>query len=203
MIIQTNLYIAFKCDECDNVQICEMSMFKFFKGSFEIRCKCEESGISVMNISKEKLRIATYCPKCDNVHVFLLKRDDLIREKVKVLYCPYSDVETCIIGNDRNSVMEEIDFIETRIESLVDHKLNTKGYFTNTKITYESIEKINEIKKNGMLTCWCGNDDIALYMLKDKLVLRCKRCMTRKDIPTVSNKELNELKKKDRVFLDE
>jgi len=202
MGIKTDLYIAFKCDECDRVQLYEISMFNFFKGDFEVRCNCNESGLSVRNINKEKIRIAIYCPKCDLVHLFLLSRKDLIKRNVIVLYCPKNGVELCIIGNSRDKVEEEIDFIETRIENLVDEKLNTKSVFVNTKVTYESIDKINDIKKKGMLTCWCGNDDIAVYILKDKLVLRCKNCMTRKDIKTVSNKDLSELKKKEEIVLN-
>lgn len=202
MGIETDVYIAFKCYECDHVQWNKVSMFRFFKGSFEIMCKCERSSIPVINISKEKLRVAAYCPKCEVVHVFLVKRKDILkREKFVELCCPRSSMELCVIGMDEDLVMEEIDFIETRIENLVDESLKTKGYFVNTKVTYESIDKINEIKKKKKLICCCGNDDISLYVLKDRLVLRCSKCMTRVNIPTVSNRDLNELLKRDSILL--
>lgn len=202
MVIKTGLYVAFKCDVCDKVQLCNISMFNFFKGDFEIRCTCDESGVSVLNISKEKLRLATYCPSCDVVHVFLLTRKSLIDRDVIVLYCPKHGTELCIIGKDQDMVTDEIDFVERRIESLVDEKLNTKCELINTNVTYESIDKINEIKKKGMLTCWCGNNDIAVYILKDRVVLRCRRCMTRKDIKTVSNRDLVDLKKREEIVLE-
>ncbi|MBP5427413.1 MAG: hypothetical protein J6Y29_05965 [Clostridiales bacterium] len=202
MAIDARIYIAFKCDQCDHVQMCKLSIFRIFCGGSDIRCQCGESGLRIININKIKLKIAFYCPKCDEVHSFLLLKREIMREDVLVLYCPYADIPLCVIGKNAEDVLREVDLIEEKIENLVDTRYNLRGYFTNSKVMYESIDKINNILRSGQIVCKCGSGDIAVYVKKDKLVLKCRNCMAQKELKAATNKDLNDLLDKMEIFLD-
>ena len=66
---------------------------------------------------------------------------------------------------------------------------------------FESLDKINTILKNGKLMCRCGNKDIAVFIFKDKLLLRCKECKATKEVKAASNKDLISLLSKRGIFL--
>lgn len=202
MIIDTKLNIAFKCDKCSHIQFFDISIFKILrKENSVLKCECEESYIRIIKMTPNKFKLAIYCPKCDDTHIFLLSRSALINERLFIMYCPYSKMELCILGNDKEAILKEVDKIEKKIENYINLKCEYKDYFTNPRVMLESLDKINAILKNGKLICRCGNADIAVFIFKDKLLLRCKECKATKELKAASNNDLMELLNKRGIFL--
>ena len=204
MLINTKLNIAFKCDKCSHVQFFDISIFRILRRENSVlKCQCKKSYIRIIRINQNKFKLAIYCPECDDTHIFLLSRSALINEQVFIMYCPYSKMELCILGNNQEAVLKEIDSVQTKIEKYVNSKCNYKDYFVNSKVMLESLDRINSILKKGQLICKCGNEDIAVFIFKDKLMLRCKACRATKELKAASNKDLMELLSKKGIFLGE
>ena len=202
MLVNTELFIAYKCSQCDHVQIFSIYVFLLLnKENSILRCKCDGSYIRLIKINEDKFKLAVYCQKCEDTHMFLLSRKVLLNEEALTLYCPYSKLELFIIGNNKYKVLEKIDEIEMVKESYISKKINFKDHFVNSKVMAESLGKINSIRKSGKLVCGCGSDDISVFLLKDKLLLRCKNCRARKEIKAKTNKDLMCLLNSDHIFL--
>lgn len=202
MLINTKLFIAFKCNECDHVQIFEIYIFWLLnKGNNILRCNCTNSYIKIIKINEDRFKLAVYCSKCEHTHMFLLSKRALINKEVFVLYCPNSKLELCLIGNNEEKLLNKLDKIEEDKENFVSKKLNLRNYFTNSKVMFESLGKINNIIKSGKLVCKCGSKDISVTMLKDKLVLKCRKCLAKKEIKAETNKDLILLLGKQGIFV--
>lgn len=203
MIIDTNFCLAFKCNACDHVQLCDISIFNMLqKENSILKCQCKGTYIRLIKINDDKFKLAIYCSKCDDTHIFLLSRKAIFSKKISIIYCPYSKLELCVIGRNRDVVLEEIDRIERKIEQYVNQKCNNKGSFTNSKVVFESLDRIGKIIKQGKVICKCGSTDIAVFVLKDRLLLRCNRCMAKKEIMVTSNKDLMNLVNKKGIILE-
>lgn len=203
MIINTNFCLAFKCYKCDHVQLFDISIFKMLqKENSILKCQCKGTYIRLIKINDDKFKLAIYCKKCDVTHIFLLSKRAVFSKNVFVIYCPYSKCELCVIGKNRDLVLEEVDRIERKIEHYVNKKCNKKDYFTNSKVVFESLDKISSIIKQGKVICKCGSTDISIYLLKDRLLLRCNNCMAKKEIKAASNKDLVNLLNKKGIFLE-
>ena len=203
MIINTNFCLAFKCHECDHVQLFDISIFRMLQRENSVlKCQCNGSYVRLIKINDDKFKLAVYCKKCDDTHIFLLSKKAILSKNVIVIYCPYSKGELCVIGKDRDVVLEQVDKIERKIEHYVNKKCNKRDYFVNSNVVFESLDKINTIVKQGKIMCKCGSTDIAIFVLKDRLLLRCNECMAKKEIKAASNKDLVELINKKGIFIE-
>lgn len=106
------------------------------------------------------------------------------------------------IGNDED-VRKKIDSLEREFDELI-NTLGYDNYFVNTQVMFDSLNIIHDIAEKGNLFCECGNNDIELLLLSDKIYLRCKRCPANKIIYASSNEHLkNNLQTKQILLMDD
>ena len=88
MLINTELFIAFKCEQCGHVQIFGIYAFLLLnKENSILKCKCKDSYMKIIKINEDKFKLAVYCSKCEDTHIFLLSRIWLPIKDVSILLC--------------------------------------------------------------------------------------------------------------------
>jgi hypothetical protein len=203
MIIGTSTTIAYKCSSCGTFQFINVSLFEMaYKKEICFNCKCNGSSLVIVRENPMNYRIIIPCIGCGADHIYLLGRKMFVSPEVSVLNCPITGMQQCFIGNDRD-VRRKIDNLEKEFDELID-MFGYDNYFTNTQVMFDSVNIIHDIAEKGNLSCECGNNDIELLLLSDKIYLRCKRCLANKTIFASSNEHLkNNLQIRQILLLNE
>jgi hypothetical protein len=103
------------------------------------------------------------------------------------------------MGRDED-VRKKIDSLERELDELI-NLFGYDNYFTNTQVMFDAMNKIHDIAEAGNLLCECGNKDIELLMLPDKIHLKCSKCTGSKIIKASSNSDLKDLLLKQQITL--
>ncbi len=203
MIIDTSTTIAFKCSSCGTFQFINVSLFDLtYKKEIWFNCRCNGSSLVIARENPMSYRIIIPCIGCGSDHIYLLGRKEFVSAEVSVLNCPKTGMQQCFIGNDRD-VRRKIDNLEKEFDELID-MFGYDNYFINTQVMFDTVNIIHDIAEKGNLSCECGNNDIELILLCDKIYLRCKKCLANKTIFASSNEHLkNNLQLKQILLLNE
>jgi hypothetical protein len=153
----------------------------------------------VIDDNSRQFKIRTPCIGCGNEHTFIISRRDILSKFVNVLYCPETGMQLCFMGRDED-VRKKIDSLERELDELI-NLFGYDNYFTNTQVMFDAMNKIHDIAEAGNLLCECGNKDIELLMLPDKIHLKCSKCTGSKIIKASSNSDLKDLLLKQQITL--
>ncbi len=203
MIIDASTTIAYKCSSCGTFEFINMTLFELSSVREAVyNCRCNGSMLVISKESADTYRIAIPCIGCGNNHIYILARKDFMKQDISTFYCPKTGIQQCFIGNDKD-VRKKIDILEKEFDELI-NMFGYESYFTNTQVMFDSLNIIHDIAEKGNLFCECGNDDIELLLLSDKIYLRCKKCPARKILYASTNEHLREnLKVKHILLIDE
>ncbi|WP_010681268.1 hypothetical protein [Acetivibrio cellulolyticus] len=203
MIIDASTTIAYKCSSCGTFEFVNITLFELsFGREAAFNCRCNGSMLVISKENTDSYKIAIPCIGCGTSHVYILERKDFIKPDVSIFYCPKTGIQQCFIGSDKD-VRKRIDNLEKEFDELI-NMLGYDSYFTNTQVMFDSLNLIHDIAEKGNLFCECGNDDIELLLLSDKIYLRCKKCPASKILYASTNEHLREnLKVKQILLLDE
>lgn len=200
LIIHTFITIAYKCCSCGGFDFSSISLFEaLHKGRVYHNCRCGKSGFVLTSARYQKREIGLSCIACGKKHKFELNLRDILNGETRVFYCPDTGIQLCFMGNDIQ-VREKIDDLERELDDMMD-TLGYESYFTNTRVMYDSINRIHEIAEQGNLICECGNRDVGLTLLADKILLRCKKCTGETMIRAASNEDLKVILRTQQIFL--
>ncbi len=200
MLIDTGVTIAYKCYSCGTFEFFNTSIFMFLhKKEHLLTCRCNNSSIAIIGENPGEVKIRIPCIGCGSEHMFVLGRKDLLSKFVNVLYCPETGMPLCFIGNDED-VRKKIDNLERELDELI-NLFGYDNYFKNTQVMFDALNKIHDIAETGNLFCECGNKDIELIMLPDRIHLKCTKCKGSKIIKASSNNDLKEILIKQQITL--
>ncbi|RCX12347.1 hypothetical protein DFR58_12236 [Anaerobacterium chartisolvens] len=202
MLIETSITIAYRCSSCGSFEFFYLPLFKLFGDRhYHAACRCGKSGITITheNLGQNNYKIKLGCIGCGMDHALELKRRELLKNKLNVFYCPHTGIQICFIGNDE-SVRNKVDSVEREYDSLID-KLGYDDYFENTRVMLDSLNLIHDIAESGNLGCECGNKDIELNLLSDKISLSCKKCSGFITIQASSNEDLKNVLSAKKIIL--
>lgn len=200
MLIDTSVTIAYKCYSCGAFEFFNTTLFKFLqKKEHLFTCRCNNSSILIIQENRRTFRITIPCIGCGSEHTFILPRKDLLSKVVSVLYCPETGMQQCFIGNDED-VRKKIDNLERELDDLI-NLFGYDNYFKNTQVMFDALNKIHDIAEAGNLSCECGNRDIELIMLPDKICLKCTKCSGSKIIEASSNTDLKDILVRQQITL--
>jgi hypothetical protein len=202
MIIDTSLTIAFKCPSCGSFEFFNLSMFKLlYNKEYSFTCHCNNSStiLSVENYKDYKIKIG--CIGCGNEHIYLISRKEILNKEINVFHCPETGIQQCFIGRDYE-VRRKIDNLEKEMDELID-MFGYDSYFKNTRVMFDSLNRVHDIAEQGNLYCECGNDDIELRLLSDKIHLKCNKCQGSLSISAASNEDLKKIQTTQSILLNE
>lgn len=200
MLIDTSVTFAYKCSSCGTFDFFNISVFNLlFKKECILNCRCNNSSIIITWENSRHFKVKAPCIGCGSDHAFVLGRKEILSGDIKVFYCPETGIKLCFIGNDEE-VRRKIDNLEKELDDLI-NLFGYDNYFKNTQVMFDSLNKIHDIAEQGNLYCKCGNDDIELILLSNKIHLRCTKCSGKKVIFAASNKDLKYLLTKKQILL--
>lgn len=200
MLIDTSVTIAYKCSSCGTFEFFYISLFSLlYKKECLLTCRCNKSSISITRENFKDFRVKIPCIGCGSEHTFVLCRKDFLYKDISIFYCPVTGMQNCFIGSD-DKVSRKIDNLEKEFDELID-KFGYDNYFKNTQVMFDSLNIIHDIAEKGNLECQCGNNDIELILLSDKIHLECRKCGGKRIVNAASNKDLKDIFNKRHILL--
>ncbi|MCX7709792.1 MAG: hypothetical protein N2484_08060 [Clostridia bacterium] len=200
MIIDTGMTIAYKCSSCGTYEFFNASLFRLTrKKNYCLTCRCKRSGIAISEKGYLKLSVRMHCIACGNEHVFDIDAKEFINKGIGVFYCPRTGIQLCFVGNDI-LVRQKIDTLEKELDEMID-TFGYESYFKNTRVMFDSLNRIHDIAEQGNLVCECGCSDIELILLSDRIQLKCSKCPGINVIHAASNEDLKDILKVQQIFL--
>lgn len=202
MLIDTNVTIAYKCTACGSFEFFNISLFTLlYKKTLSLSCRCKKSCITIKQEGKSSFLIDIPCIGCDNDHMYLFTRRNILLGEPVVFNCPETDMQICFTGRDEE-VRKKVDSLEEELDELMD-TYGYESYFKNTQVMFDTLNRIHDIALNNNLYCECGSTDIGLVLLSDCILLRCAKCGGNKKIPAARNKDLKEVQTKSLIMVSE
>lgn len=192
MLINTSVTVAYMCSSCGRFEFFDVSCFELVsRKNYFAACQCSNSSIQICREGSKAYKVKIDCIGCGNIHTFTLGRKDLLSKDISVFICPLTGIQQCFIG-DGDLVRSKIDSLEKELDELID-RLGYDNYFKNTRVMYDSLNHIHDIAEQGKLVCKCGNKDIELGLLSEKISMRCRKCNASADVMAASNEDLRGL----------
>lgn len=198
MIKEFKKSIAYICPYCSSITIRDINLFDFSGNTATLFPCGSESNEDCITITpkKDKYTISINCPMCDDPHIFNIKKITFWKNRFFVLHCPETGIGILFIGN-RDKVKAEIEhqeemFIKMNEEFSISDELN---------MIFDTVERINELAKNGDVSCSCGSKAISIEIDNEKITLRCRDCGILKDFPSDED-TLNQLLNTSAIVLE-
>lgn len=200
MLVDASMTIAYKCSSCGSFEFFNVSLFMLlYKKECRFTCRCNKSRAAIARDGSRDYKIMIPCIGCGNDHIFILGRREILYKAINIFYCPETGMEQCFIGKDK-VVRKKIDNLEKELDELID-TFGYESYFANTRVMFDSLNKIHDIAEQGNLYCECGSNDIELILLSDKIHLKCRECSGNRIIYASSNEDLKEILTRKQILL--
>ena len=202
MIINTSLTIAYKCPACGSFEFSGVSLFALMHNKeCGITCHCNKSTTIISLETSGDYKIRTGCIGCGNEHIYIISRKEMLSKNINIFHCPETGIQLCFIGKDEE-VRRRIDRLEKELDELID-MFGYESYFKNTRVMFDSLNRVHDIAEQGDLVCECGNHDIELRLLSDRIHLQCKKCPGNIVIFAASNEDLKKMQTSQQILLSE
>ena len=115
---------------------------------------------------------------CDTVHNFNIRKVTFWKNKFFVLTCPETCIGILFIGDydevKREIYKQEEMFIKMNEEFAISDELN---------LIFETVERINDLAKDGAISCTCKSTAISIEIDNEKISLYCRDCKRVYDLP--------------------
>jgi len=200
MLVDTQVTIAYKCSSCGSYEFFNISLFAHLNSKDRVfSCHCGKSKMVITGEGPGRCKVTIPCIGCGGEHSFVIRRKDLLARDICVYSCPVTGMEQCFLGKD-GIVRKKVDCLEEKLDHLID-MFGYDSYFKNTRVMYDSLNKVHDIAAQGNLVCECGSRDVELVLLPDSIYLRCKRCTAGKVIKAASNEDLKNILVRRQILL--
>ena len=199
MIKEFKKSIGYICPYCSSIAIKEFNLFDFSgRDGTELLCANDACGEHCIAVTpkKDKYTIVIDCPLCDEPHTFNIQKITFWQSKFFVLHCPETGLGILFIG-EHDAVKNEIE----RQEEMLVEMNDEYSISDELGIIFDEVERINELAKDGNVSCSCGSRAIAIEIDNENVSLYCRECGNKKDIPA-SREALNELLNASAIVLD-
>lgn len=173
--------IAYRCPVCGEFVHSIVGVFSLSGELIKLKCSCGQSELSLKN-SGDRVQLSVPCFVCEKEHLHTISRAALFSAKGFTFTCPFSEMETCFVG-DEQSVREGIEKADKELDEILEAN-NVTNFFAprdnlDDSIDYAGtvlcISVIKEIAAEGRIHCGCtergkrkrkGKDDILTQMGK-------------------------------------
>lgn len=200
MIVDASVTIAYKCSSCGTFEFVNITLFELLSGNERVyNCRCNGSKLVINKGNADSYKIVIPCIGCGDSHVYVLDRKDFIKQDISIFHCPNTGIQQCFVGYDKD-VRKRVDVLEKEFDELM-NMFGYDNYFSNTQVMFDSLNIIHDIAAKGNLFCECGNEDIELLLLSDKIYLRCNKCPASKIIYASTNEHFRENLKLNQILL--
>lgn len=202
MVINTGTVIALRCAHCGKFNFHGISLFAF-SGNKNLcfNCDCEKGSVIISRAKQKGFVLKSGCGMCEIDHTYYLKYKELFCKNIFSLNCLQTGLEIGFIGS-KEKVMAEVNRQEATFADLVEEE-GFEEFFDNPEIMLQVLDYLNIISADGSLKCKCGNNNIDLEMLPDRLEMVCNECGNKGLIFGEDKSDLIELKSLGKIELSE
>lgn len=175
MIINTGTVLAIRCSYCGKLNFHAVSLFAFSgKKSLCFDCDCTEGFLIISLVKPGRFVLKTGCGMCETEHAYYFKYKELFSAGAVPLKCLETGLEIGFVGA-KEQVIAALNDQETTFSDLVED-VGYGKFFDNPEIMLQVIEHLNCLSEEGSLKCKCGNNNIDLDILPDRLEIVCNDC---------------------------
>lgn len=171
--------IAYRCPVCGEFVHSIVGVFSLSGELIKLKCSCGQSELSIKN-SGDRIQLSVPCFVCEKEHIYTISRAALFSEKGFTFTCPFSGMEICFVGNEKN-VKAGIKKADEELNEILEENEITDFFAPRDNLddsidyagTALCISVIKDIAAEGRIHCGCtergkrrkkGKDDILTQM---------------------------------------
>ena len=191
---QKQTTIAYRCPECGSAVMSMVGIFALTADMIRLKCPCGGSELEIVYTKDKKGRLNVPCFACPSPHSYMISSQMFFEKDLFAMPCAYSGLDICFVGkSDRvQKAMEdaEAELMEllgdTEFSELAEHRGEDRE-LSDPQILDIVYYVIKELEEENAISCAClDGGDYEAEMTDDKLVIRCKQCGCKAEIPTNS-----------------
>jgi len=175
MVINTGTVLALSCPHCGKLNFHAVSLFAFSgKKCLCFNCECGKSTVTITAANRQRFILKTGCGMCETEHAYYLKYKKMFSPEVFPLVCLETGLEIGFIG-PKDQVLARASQQEKSFADLLGDG-GLEDFFVNPEVMLQVIEYLQRVSESGLIKCKCGNNNIDLDILPDRLELVCNDC---------------------------
>ncbi|MGE5591129.1 MAG: hypothetical protein ACM3ZA_11010 [Bacillota bacterium] len=214
MLVTTDTSLALRCARCGRLDVHPLSLFAF-SGNHSVRLTCS-CGAHKLTVGQRggQFYLQFPCFLCDQTHFLYFPRTAFWAPGLKQITCPETGLDLGFFGAERPMGQTLSDALgalgegtsgegsgvdgahpsaaEARAQALVE-EAGFDEYFDNPQVMYELLNGLHEMASQGTLHCACGNPDVQVEVLPDRVELTCPACGRWRPLVAESDQDLDEL----------
>ena len=206
MIVSAVATIGIQCSKCGELQFSSLSAFAFSRSDRESYfCTCGAPLFTITSIERSNFSLEYPCIYCGESHYLLTKRNQIWGDNLLMLGCNDNDLPIGYIGNNQqvSSSCQEIKKNFVKLASQLVNDGENESEFDNFFIIYAIMEKISKMVERGKLGCRCGNKNLSVEILSEKIELVCQSCSAIATIDTDNKDILRIIDSMGSIFLED
>lgn len=194
MLVTTKTTLALRCASCGRLDVHHLSLFDFSGGrTVQLTCSC---GAHKLTIGQKghQVWLQFPCVLCESTHFVYFPRGAFWAPELKQITCPESGMDVGFFGLERGSSGEPEPEGErvAGAEELVE-EAGFDDYFDNPQVMYQMLNRLHGLAADGKLRCLCGNADVQVEVLPDRVELTCPSCGRWRPLKAESDQDLAKL----------
>lgn len=197
MLVTTKTTLALRCAGCGRLDVHHLSLFDFSGGrTVRVTCSCGAHKLTVGQ-KGHQVWLQFPCPLCNSTHFLYFPRGTFWSPELKQIACPETGLDVGFFGLDRElpgAPFPDAGFDSTAEEAqeLVE-QAGFDDYFDNPQVMYEMLNRLHDLAENGKVRCLCGNPDVQVEVLPDRIELTCPSCGRWRPLEAESDQDLAKL----------
>jgi len=206
MLVSTITTIGIQCSKCGELQFKSLSVFDFSHFNEQQICSaCGASLVMLTYFERGIYRIEYPCIYCGQSHHVFARRGLVWGEELLQLPCTGKEFPVGYIGPQlkvMNSCQDiKKTFIQLASELVSDEEPESE--FDNFFVVYGVMEKLGKMVEHSQLGCRCGNQNLSVEILSDRIKIICGFCEATGVFHTDNKEILRILDGVGSIFLEE
>lgn len=192
---QKQTTIAYRCPECGASVMSMVGIFALTADMIRLKCPCGGSEMEIIYTRDKKVRLNVPCFACPGSHSYMVSSQMFFEKELVTLPCAYTGLDVCFIGrSDRvqeamaeteKELMELLGDVD--LSTFLEHRGEEPKELTDPQILDIVRYVIRELAEENAIRCGCPDGgEYETEMEDDRVVVRCKRCGRKAEIPTNS-----------------
>lgn len=206
MLVTTQSTLALRCADCGRLEVHHLSLFDFAGGrTVRLTCSC---GAHKLTIGQKghQVWLRFPCLLCGSTHFLYFPRAAFWAPELKRITCPEAGMDVGFFGLDREppEPLEPADEVRLDLgrqalseqpggaQELME-EAGFDDYFDNPQVMYEMLNRLHDLAAGGKLHCPCGNAQVQVEVLPDRIELTCPSCGRWRSLEAESDQDLARL----------